>query len=156
MKSTDAARVTTFVALTPAEAFEVFTAEIDHWWKKAPRFRPGGQADGALRFEDGRLVEVSPASRFEVGRVLAWEPGQRLMFEWRAHTFAPGELTEVEVRFEPLRGGTQVTLEHRGWDALPAEHRGRHGLDGSAFTAMIGLWWGDLVTSFRAYAAAQP
>jgi hypothetical protein len=28
-------------------------------------------------------------------------------------------MTEVEVRFEPIYGGTRVVLEHRGWDALP-------------------------------------
>ena len=25
----------------------------------------------------------------------------------------------MEVRFEPIDGGTRVVLEHRGWDVLP-------------------------------------
>jgi uncharacterized protein YndB with AHSA1/START domain len=88
--------------------------------------------------------------------VLAWEPGRRLVFEWRGKSFAPGERTEVEVRFEPVEGGTRVTLEHRGWEALGDDHPVRHGLRGPAFTDMIGLWWGELATSFRVYVAKRP
>ena len=67
--------------------------------------------------------------------------------------------TEVEVRFEPApldtRAGTRVTIEHRGWDALPADHPARHGYTGNAFTSMIGLRWADALTAVR-YACAQP
>jgi len=38
----------------PGEAFEVFTREIDAWWKRGPRYR---FASGALRFE-GRVVKI--------------------------------------------------------------------------------------------------
>src|SRR6266850_1351361 len=48
------ARVTTLVEVDPAEAFEVFTREIDAWWKRGPRYR---FASGALRFE-GRVVKI--------------------------------------------------------------------------------------------------
>jgi len=37
------ARATTFVAVDPADAFEVFTSEIDQWWGRGPRFRFGKQ-----------------------------------------------------------------------------------------------------------------
>jgi uncharacterized protein YndB with AHSA1/START domain len=85
--------------------------------------------------------------------VLDWQPGQRLCFEWRQRNFEPGQRTEVEVRFEPAGGGTRVVLEHRGWDRIPAGHPARHGLAGAAFSDMIGLHWGDLVTSYRALCA---
>jgi hypothetical protein len=29
------------------------------------------------------------------------------------------------------------------------KHRVRHELQGSAFAAMLGLWWGDLATTYR-------
>jgi uncharacterized protein YndB with AHSA1/START domain len=149
----DRAVVTTFVAVSPHDAFSVFTDEIDRWWKGGPRFR-----QGELRFADGRLIEVTAGERFEIGRVLVWEPGERLVFEWRARSFAPGEITEVEVRFQPERiadrAGTRVTVEHRGWGALGPSHTVRDGLPGPAFTDRIGLWWGELITGYRRHAGS--
>jgi len=158
MTAVERARVTTFVSVDPREAFDVFTREIDAWWRRGPRYR-FGSGQGTLRFEGGpggRLVEVLAGERkeFEVGRVLAWEPGARLAFEWRARNFAPGEITEVEVTFEGAEGGTRVVLEHRGWEQIAAKHPVRHGLAGTAFSDMIGLWWGELMTSYRAHTAA--
>ena len=161
MKSGDLIRVTTFVGVDPVTAFEVFMRETDLWWRGGPRYRFGGARRGTLRFEpgsDGRLFEqfdAPEAEIFEVGKVLVWEPGARLVFEWRIRNFAPGERTEVEVRFEPAEGGTRVTLEHRGWDTLPKDHPVRRGLDGSAFATLMGLWWGELLTTMRAHIASS-
>jgi hypothetical protein len=156
----DCVRVTTTVAVDPATAFAIFTEEVDLWWRRGPRYRFGGGREGALAFEPGvggRLVEVYAAGdEYEVGRVRAWQPGRRLAFVWRGTTFAPGEETEVEVRFERVAAGTRVTLEHRGWEALRADHPARHGLTGPAFASMVGLWWGDLLTTLRARAAQRP
>jgi uncharacterized protein YndB with AHSA1/START domain len=149
------ARVTTFVEVTPDDAFAVFTEEIDSWWRRGPRFRMDAGAASELRFEQDargrRLIERSASGMREIGRVLAWEPGRRLMFEWRPSNFAPGEVTEVEVRFEPAGDGTRVTLEHRGWDAIRGDHPARHGLREHAFAAMIGKHWGELMTAFRLF-----
>jgi uncharacterized protein YndB with AHSA1/START domain len=152
----DRARVTVFVAVTPEAAFDVFTREIDLWWRQGPRYRIAGRSVGLLNFEPGvggRLLESfeTPAGSraFELGRVTAWEPPTRLEFEWRAVNFKPGEKTVVEVRFVATGRGTLVTVEHRGWSALPADHPARHGLVGPAFSRMIGMWWGDLLTSLR-------
>jgi uncharacterized protein YndB with AHSA1/START domain len=113
-----------------------------------------------MRFEPGvggRLVEIygeAEGDLFEVGRVLIWEPGRRLVFDWRGRNFARHEKTTVEVRFEAEGDGTRVVLEHRGWDGIPADHLSRHGLEGSAFTALIGLFWADLLVRMRRQAAA--
>jgi uncharacterized protein YndB with AHSA1/START domain len=153
VSSFDAAVVTTIVAVDPRRAFEVFMTEVDLWWKKGPRFRFDPTRDGTLRFEPGvggRLIESYAAGdEFVVGRVLAWEPGRRLAFEFRGRTFAPHEATEVEVLFEPVPSGTRVTLEHRGWSKLRPDHPTRHGFEGQAFVDMIGLWWGELLVTFR-------
>ena len=150
----DSAKVTTFVETTPDEAFRIFTEEIDAWWRPSPRFRGGGTTS-ALRFEaaagERRLVEAGDAGAFVIGKVLDWQPGACLRFEWRARNFAPGEVTEVEVRFDAAKSGTRVTLEHRGWAAIRRDHPARHGLEGSAFVAKIGLHWGEVVTGFRAF-----
>lgn len=155
--SADRARVTTFVAVSPLDAFEVFTEETDLWWGKSPRYRGLQNPSGVLRFDPpgptGRLVESFEDHVFEIGRVLVWEPGARLVFQWRASNFAPGETTEVDVRFEPTFGGTRVVLEHRGWDAIRGDHPVRHGQDGPGTVAVIGRWWGDLVTRYRHHVA---
>ena len=156
MSETDRVRVTTVVAVDPVTAFEIFTEEVDGWWKRGPRYR--FVKSGVLRFEPGeggRLVEVIDAAAgkvYEVGEILVWEPAARLVFGWRGHHFEADQRTEVEVCFEASGDGTRVTVEHRGWDALPAHHRARHGLQGGAFSAMMGLWWGDVLVSLRAFA----
>jgi len=160
MSKTDCVRVTTVVAADPAAAFELFTREVDAWWRRGPRFRHGLGRPSVMRFdgaEGGRLLEVytdESGGAFEVGRVLAWKPADRLVFEWRGNNFEPGLVTEVEVRFEPAPGGaTRVTLEHRGWDRVPLDHASRHGYGASAaFVSMIGLWWGDQLASLRVHA----
>ena len=98
-----------------------------------------------------RLVERGSRQTFEIGRVLAWEPGRRLLFEWRQRNFKPGEVTEVEIRFEPFGVGTRVTLEHRGWDVIGGDHPARHGLRERAFGAMIGEHWAALLNVYRQY-----
>jgi len=160
MSGPDRVRVTTFVELSPGEAFGVFTRDVDIWWRKGPRFRFGKAREGVLAFEGGaggKLAErFDDGTAFEVGVVRTWEPGARLVFEWRAQSFASDQHTEVEVTFSPKGEGTEVVLEHRGWAALPDSHPARHGLKGRAFADMIGLWWGELATAFRARARPDP
>jgi hypothetical protein len=153
--------VTTVVAVDPETAFELFTAEVDAWWRRGPRHRFSATRAGVMRFEPGvggRLLEVyndAQSNAYEVGRVLVWKPAERLVFEWRGVDFAPGESTEVEVRFQRVAGGTEVALEHRGWDKLRRDHPARHGLEGNAFTSMVGLWWAELLTLLRARGARR-
>ena len=158
----DAATATVFVAIAPSDAFDVFTREIDRWWRTGPRYRIGGRRRGQLFFEPrlgGRLFEtfeISTGSRtVEVGRVTAWEPPLRLSLEWRGVNFKPEEKTFVDVTFAPSGEGTLVTVRHHGWSALPAGHPARHGLVGPDFSRMIGMWWGGLLTSLREHAAGM-
>ena len=69
--------------------------------------------------------------------------------------FRPGESTSVRVVFEAVPTVTRVTVHHSGWAKLRADHPVRHGKDGPSFIRMIGLWWGDLMTSFRELAAER-
>ena len=154
---TDSVEVTTVVAVDPATAFEVFTEEIDLWWRRGPRFRWIAERKGTLRFEPGvggRLVEECsrPAETFEVGRVRVWKPPECLVFSLRGRN---QEQTEVEVRFESADAGTRVVVEHRGFDAIPPDHPARHGLVGGAFTSMMGVWWGDLVLALRVHVSGR-
>jgi len=158
----DGAKVAVFVAVAPADAFAVFTEEIDLWWRRGPKFRIANKHPGVLAFEPsvgGRLFETvelpSGTRTFEVGRITDWQPAVRLAFEWRGVNFREGETTYVEVDFAAKRDGTMVTVRHRGWAALRPDHPARHGNVGTAFDRMIGLWWGDLLTSLREHVAAR-
>jgi len=126
--STDAITVTTVVAVDAASAFSIFTDEVDLWWRREPRYRAGGP----MRFEPGvggRLLEGAADAEIELGRVTTWEPGRRLVLAWTGASQVAGARTEVEIRFEPeADASTRVTIEHRGWDAVPARHPARIGL----------------------------
>jgi uncharacterized protein YndB with AHSA1/START domain len=167
----DQARVTVSVAVPPGEAFRIFTEEIDQWWRRGPRFRNTREASGErgmLCIEPklgGRVFESidadegaeadAPPRVIEIGRVSVWEPARRLVFSWRASNFAPVESTEVEALFEASPSGTRLTVTHRGWSALRADHPVRHGQEVAAFIRMMGTWWGDLLTSLREHAASD-
>lgn len=137
------------VKATPERAFEVFTQEIDAWWRPNQLFQITPRGDGELRFENReRLVSVLPSGKeFEVGRITVWAPGERLAFTWRQATFAPDQTTHVEVRFEAVGDETRVTVEHRGWDAIPPEHVARHGFPLHVFQMRQAEYWRALLAS---------
>ena len=156
----DQVRVTVHVAVEPEVAFKIFTEEIDQWWRRGLKFRVSGNKPGVMRIEPmvgGRLLETfdsdSGPRKIETGRVTAWEPPCRLVFDWRGVNFSPDEKTEVEVVFAQVRSGTSVTVTHRGWSQLRPDHPARHGLVTKQFCQMLGMWWSDLMTSLREFAA---
>lgn len=159
----DRARAMVGVAVAPDAAFRLFTEQMGLWWRRGQRYRVAPGDRGLVAMEagvGGRVFEswVADDGRehvHEIGRVQVWEPPQRLVFSWRAVNFAPGEVTEVEVRFVPTAsGGTQVSVEHRGWAAVRADHPVRHGQAVPAFIRSMGMWWGDLLTSLRLQASS--
>lgn len=158
----DMAAASVYVAVSVDDAFEVFTEEIDQWWRHGRKFRIAGKHPGRMSFEcklGGRLLETvelpSGPRTFTVGRVLEWEPPTRLTLEWRAVNFAEHEMTLVEVTFTPRGEGTMVRVEHRGWSAIRDDHPVRHGLTGAAFSRANGLWWGELMSSLREHVATR-
>jgi len=148
------------VKASAERAFEVFTREIGLWWQPNDLFRFTNGPPGRLALEageGGRLIETSASGEvFEIGRVTAWEPGACLRFSWRQASFAPEQVTHVEVRFEPMGEETRVTVEHRGWDSVPSEHVARHGFPDAIFLRRHGEWWQALLDLYgRRAAAAQ-
>jgi uncharacterized protein YndB with AHSA1/START domain len=154
--SSDKVTVTAFVAVSPADAFEVFTTEIDQWWRRGPRYRIAGQQPGVLHLEPrlgGRLFEeYAQGQLHEVGTITAWQPPSHLAFSWRSVTFVPGEATTVDVRFVASGRGTRVTLEHRGWSTIRDDHPVRHGKPSAAFLADTGMWWVALLRALGEHA----
>lgn len=155
----DEASVSVLVKVPPLDAFRYFTEDIDQWWRRGLQYRIG-KGRSVLHLEPregGRLFESFETSHGEkvvqTGTVTHWAPGSKLVLEWRAVNFAPNEKTEVEVRFEKSPSGTLVTVKHRGFSRLRADHPVRHGEPPAAFIAAMGLWWGGLMTSLREHAA---
>ncbi len=94
------------VALEPSTAFEVLAGELaDALARLGIRFEPG---------IGGRLVEGD----VEIGRVVTWRPGARIRLEWHPPPWEPERATDVELQFEPVAGGTQVSMEQRGWERV--------------------------------------
>ena len=137
------------VRATPTRAFSAFTEEIARWWQPNGLFQFTSGRDGTLAFEpgeDGRLVEhYADGESFVVGDVRVWEPPHRLVMSWRHASFSPDQETELHVRFEPAGEQTRVTVEHYGWDTIPAEHAARHGFPLAQFQLRFGEWWQALL-----------
>jgi len=92
--------------LDSASAFQEFVAELSLALSQlGMHFEPG---------PTGRITEGS----HEVGRVVCWQPGDRVTLEWHAATWRPDSGTKVELRFEPIQEGTRVILEHANLDNL--------------------------------------
>lgn len=152
----DQVRVSVLVRVPPPLAFQIFTEEIDSWWRRGLKYRVAGSRQGTIHLEPGvggRLYESieagADARLHETGRVTLWEPPHRFAFEWRAINFDAHDSTEVAVEFEASPSGTRVTVTHRGWGSIRGDHPVRHGLSPDAFLRDMGLWWGDLMTSLR-------
>jgi Activator of Hsp90 ATPase homolog 1-like protein len=135
-------RLSITVAVDPDTAFEVFTTEIDAWYQRGPQsFADPARAVG-IRFDafvGGRLVEVydpETGDGREMGHIVIWEPGQRLLF-------VDNRETEVDVRFEPDgHGATRVTLEHRGLERLGPDEAVQHAKYGGQ---LLLKWFGTYV-----------
>jgi uncharacterized protein YndB with AHSA1/START domain len=143
------------VRVPPELAFRIFTEDIDRWWRTGLRYRIGKRRS-LVHLEPklgGRLFEsfetATGSKLTETGVVTCFEPPSRLVLEWRAVNFAPEEKTEVEVSFAPSPSGTLVTVCHRGWSRIRADHPVRHGEDAALFLRNMGRFWGDLMTSLR-------
>ena len=154
----DQARVSIVVGVPPEVAFRIFTEEIDLWWRRGLKYRMVGTSPGSIQIEprEGGLVFESFDSEtkiVETGEITLWKPPSRFVFDWRGGNFSPGEKTEVEVTFQRNSSGTLVTVTHRGWSRIRADHPVRHNLETVAFIGMIGRWWGDLMGSLRDYSA---
>lgn len=94
------------IALAPEAAFEALVDELT-----------------TALLEQGMTLEPGPHGRIvadgrEVGAAVAWEPGRLVCYRWTASDWEPSQVTQVELRLEPIEGGTRATLSHRDWGAL--------------------------------------
>jgi uncharacterized protein YndB with AHSA1/START domain len=131
------------VKATPERAFAAFVDEIGAWWRPSPLFQITPRP-GRLSFEpgeSGRLIETRAGGKvFEIGLIRVWEPPRKLVFAWRQANFPPDLNTEVEVRFEAVGDETRVSVEHRGFDQVPAG-AARHGFPDPVLLTRLADFW---------------
>jgi ubiquinone/menaquinone biosynthesis C-methylase UbiE len=92
--------------LDPPAAFDALVRELSR-----------ALAELGMQFEarmDGRALDGAK----EAGRVICWQPPEKIVLEWHGADWQAGAVTTVELRFEPVEGGARVTLEHAGWDRV--------------------------------------
>jgi uncharacterized protein YndB with AHSA1/START domain len=139
------------VNASPERAFEVFTRDIELWWRPNGLFSFTPQDTGRLAFErrlGGAFNQtLANGDVFEIGRISVWQPPERLVFSWRQASFAPEQSTEVHVRFEAVGDQTRVTVEHFGWDTIPQEHVARHTFPLAVFQQRHAEYWQALLRS---------
>ena len=113
-------RRTIVVHAPQAHAFAVFTEHMGEWWPLQSHHIGSQPASTAIvePRAGGRWFErAADGSECEWGRVLTWEPPQRIVLAWDISAdwkSRPGLGSEVEVRF--IAEGphsTRVELEHR-------------------------------------------
>jgi uncharacterized protein YndB with AHSA1/START domain len=64
----------------------------------------------------GRVVEVaSDGQEIPWADVLAWDPPRRFVLSWHPAR-NPDAASRLEVRFRAVGDGTEVLLEHGGWE----------------------------------------
>jgi uncharacterized protein YndB with AHSA1/START domain len=113
-----------FLDAWPEEAFAIFVDELGFGMHIIGSSLIGPETGGYVRFRrdaGGRFVQVYDAvarEGVELGRVTVWSPGSRLAFTWREPDWPEGASTDVDVRFEPIFGGTLVRVEHWGFDRI--------------------------------------
>ena len=150
MASPAAARAEVVVDATPQEAFRIFTDEIGIWWRRDTPYWNDHERAVSVRLEPGvggRFLEVhdvDAGTGFEVGRVTAWEPGERVAFSWTQIGWPEGVSTDVELTFEAVPDGTRVRLDHSGFDRLGAEAAGFMAGYETGWRELLG-WFGERV-----------
>jgi uncharacterized protein YndB with AHSA1/START domain len=114
------------VGLPVEAAFDLFTAGMHRWWPlhihslAVDAFEVRVTAESVVfeQSQGGRIYEVmSDGREGDWGSVLHWERPTRVVFSWKPN-LTDNPPTEIEVRFTATAEGTQVELEHRGWERL--------------------------------------
>jgi len=95
--------------LDPSAAFDALVGELS-----------AALMDFEMQFEPGAHGRVMEGAT-EVGRVTSWQPNEKIELEWRGADWQPGDVTAVELRFEPVKNGTRVTLEQRDLSTVLGE-----------------------------------
>jgi uncharacterized protein YndB with AHSA1/START domain len=139
-------RITFRVDRAPEQTFELWTARTSTWWPTSHTV--SAQIGVEIIIEPGvggRIYERTPeGDEHDWGQVTRWEPPNRIAYLWHLRQDR-ADATEVEITFAAdERDGTEVSIEHRGWERLgaPAAERRQQNKRG----------WNTLLPRFQAAA----
>ena len=143
------ARAEVDVPVPPERAFDAF-ADLGSWWPAELSWSGDVLVSLALDPRPGGLAtEIGPHGfRVDWGRVLDWQPPERLVLAWqigptRVPEPDPARASEVEVRFVPAGPETtRVSVEHRGFE--------RHGDGAEEYAAGMTGGWEQLLGRYAA------
>jgi uncharacterized protein YndB with AHSA1/START domain len=110
----------------PAAAFDVYARRIGEWWHPAYTLNAATLAAITIEPRVGGRVFARHTVEGEIdwGRVLAWEPGRRLVYS--THLAQPPEApSQIAVDFAAAGDGCHVHFEHGGWNEANAELRAK-------------------------------
>jgi uncharacterized protein YndB with AHSA1/START domain len=95
----------------PARAFALVTEHAGQWWP-ADRRHTDDNASTIRMESTGRFFERAiDGTEVELGTVRAFDPPHRVSLDWFPGT-GPDAPPRVDIVFEPVDGGTRVTIEH--------------------------------------------
>jgi SAM-dependent methyltransferase len=92
--------------LEPSAAFDALVGELST-----------ALSELGMQFEGGTHGRVLDGAT-EVGRVICWQPREKITLEWHGADWYPAEVTTIELRFEPIEGGTCITLDNQEWSRV--------------------------------------
>lgn len=107
------------VPLSPTQAFELFTQNMDTWWPKGSHSVTGDTSKIIFpTHKDGDIIETGADGSTNVwGTLIAYDPGKYLAFSWHPGR-GPEEATTVTVSFTQTEAGTRCDLTHGGFEIL--------------------------------------
>lgn len=143
--SVDPVIVSATVAATPKAAEAGWVHHIGAWWPLDTHGVHGGTAN--VLFAGGEIHEIAPDGSVAYwGTVTARETAQRLAFTWHpGHCKDDATLVTLTFAAAP-DGGTDVRLEHTGFDALP---------DGAAVRSKYAAGWPGVLQRYAVYLEGQ-
>ena len=144
------------VSVPVERAFRVFTSSFGSWWPRDYHYGQAEMAEAILESgEGGRWFERGvDGSERDWGRVLVWEPPQRLVVTWQTNGQGqydpdPDHASEVEVRFTATGPNeTLVEVRHDQLERLVAGQQLRDGITG-------GGGWPSLLEAFASTATRE-
>ncbi|WP_158595419.1 SRPBCC domain-containing protein [Galactobacter caseinivorans] len=133
------------VPVGPVAAEAGWVHHIGEWWPLDTHGVHGGTA--TVVFAGGEIHEKAPDGSVAYwGTVTTRESGERLVFTWHPGR-SKDEATLVSLTFASLpEGGTDVLLEHSGFDSLP---------DGGAVRTKYAAGWPGVLERYAAFMAAR-
>jgi uncharacterized protein YndB with AHSA1/START domain len=157
---TPSVRKSVTVEADQKRAFDVFTDRHGTWWPSTYHIGTSDYETAVIEpFAGGRWFERGvDGTEADWGRVLVWEPPQRLVLAWQItpdFQFDPDLATEIEVRFEPIGPNqTRVDLEHRHFDRFGARAAEMRAIFDSGGVPGAPQGWAGILMEFAAVTKA--